>query len=65
MKKLKILIALTFGLMILAPIPPSNAVCQGIYKGQFIPYYELGEQVGVQCVMGGNVCNCYGHIYYY
>ncbi len=65
MKKLKILIALTVTITFLIPAIPSGAECAAYTTGQFIPYYENGEQVGVKCVNGGNVCNCIGKIYYY
>lgn len=64
MKKLKILIALTLTLTFLTPAIPSGAVC-GNYEGKLVPYYEYGEQMGVQCVIGGNSCNCIGKIYWY
>jgi len=35
------------------------------YIGTYIPYYELGQQVGVQCVLGGNICKCIGEIYWW
>jgi len=35
------------------------------YIGTYIPFYEYGEQVGVQCVLGGNICKCIGEYYYW
>lgn len=65
MKKLKILIALTVTLSFLVTAIPSGAECAAYYTGQFIPYYENGEEVGVRCVYGGEICNCIGKVYYY
>ena len=67
MKKLCKTLAIALALTSLA-LPSTNAHhCEEpfYYVGVLVPYYEFGQQVGVQCVYGGTQCYCIGEIYYY